>query len=106
MKNPNCVAKTVHSSLLSPIVKNPTDGTASPLRPACRPCPALYYFKNLAIRTPAQKSNFKTCETVRTKKSLLTKLFIFSSVQFFQYFGATEKNTLKNALAKKSKIII
>lgn len=72
------------------------------LRSACRPCPAPCYFENLAIRTTAQKSNFKTCEIVRTKKSLLTKLFIFTSVQFFQYFGAAAKNTLKNALAKKN----
>ena len=70
------------------------------------PCPSGYYLKSPATRTPAQKSNFKTCETVSTRKSLLTKLFIFSSVQFLQHFGAAEKSTPRNALAKKSKIII
>ena len=106
MKNPNCVTETVQSSLCPPTVKNLADGNGKPLRPGCRPCPAPCYFENLAIRTAAQKSSFKACESARTKKSLLAKLFIFSSVQFFQYFGATEKNTLKNALVKKSKIII
>lgn len=66
------------------------------LRPARRPC----YFKNPATRTAVQKIILKTCEIVSTMKSLSTKPLI---VQFFQYFGATEKNTLRNVLVKKIK---